>query len=124
MRSALKSVRGLGVSRNAVHHWWLQRVTAIALIPMVIWFTSRIICTAGCNSQLTKIFKTETSLIIFAFALCTMLFHATLGVKVVIEDYVHCKYLKPTLIILTNLFAWFTAGFLLFVIIKNFVAII
>jgi len=124
MKTALKKVRGLGAAHNGVHHWWLQRVTAIALIPLVIWFTAKVVCTVSCNVSIDYILKNEFSLVLFALTLFTMLYHSTLGIKVIIEDYVHCKCAKPGLIIAINLIAWLTGIFLLFVIIKNFVALV
>ena len=42
-RSPLGKVRGLGAAKDGVHHWWLQRLTAIALVPLVFWFAASVI---------------------------------------------------------------------------------
>ena len=48
MRSALGRVRGLGSAKEGVHHWWMQRLTAVTLVPLVLWFVCRWRGSPGC----------------------------------------------------------------------------
>jgi succinate dehydrogenase / fumarate reductase membrane anchor subunit len=121
MKTALKKVKALGTAHNGVHHWWAQRITAIALIPLVVWFTNKVICTAHCHKNITMIFEHEFSFVIFALMLFILLYHSALGVKVIIEDYVNCKCAKTGAIIGVNLLAWLTGALLFFALIKNLI---
>lgn len=124
MSESFKNFNKLGSAHNGLHHWLFQRITAIALIPLAIWFTSKLICIAGCNMSYGNIISSKLNLVLFATILIIMLVHSALGVRVIIEDYVSCKCGSKMLIIFVNLFAWFTAVFLFFSFVKNFVAII
>lgn len=120
MQSALKKVKGLGASGNGTSHWWHQRVTAIALIPLYLWFTTRLICTVHGFHSLSDIFASAFSVILFTILLITSLYHGALGVKVIIEDYVHCEKAKLALTIFTNFLVIFTAVSLIFAIFSQY----
>ncbi len=47
MRTPLGRVRGLGSAKNGTHHWWMQRVTAVALVPLVVWFVASLVGLLG-----------------------------------------------------------------------------
>ena len=51
MRTPLARVRGLGTAKEGVHHWWMQRLTAVALVPLVLWFVISIAGLAGMDHQ-------------------------------------------------------------------------
>ncbi len=127
MKTPLKIAKGLGSARNGVDHWWWQRITAIALIPLAIWFAMKLVC-VGCVSNpstfASKFYGYPVSLIIFTAMLLIMIFHSTMGVKVIIEDYVSCNCAKITLIIFIKLFAWLTGIFLFFAAINKYVQIV
>ena len=90
MRTDLGRVRGLGSAKEGVHHWWMQRLTAIALIPLTLWFAISIAGLAGADHASTVAFLSSP---IAAVAVILMVvaayYHAALGVQVVIEDYIH-----------------------------------
>lgn len=100
LRSPLSKAVGLGSAKHGFAHWWWQRVTAIALIPLSLWFVYSVLAIIGLDHQgalawLAKPFN-ATLMILF---LVTMLFHAQTGVQVVIEDYIHTKWLNLTLLL-------------------------
>lgn len=103
LRSPLARVRGLGSAKEGVHHWWAQRVTAIALIPLCLWF---ILSLAGMGgADYNAIIQWMQSPVICAaliLLVIALFYHAQLGVQVVIEDYVGCKALRIGSIILTG----------------------
>jgi len=101
LRTPLGRVRGLGSAREGTRHWWAQRLTAIALIPLSVWFICALVkmtsmeyatVTAWMQSPIVS-----SLLILFIFSL---FYHAKLGVQVVIEDYVASEALKLGSIIL------------------------
>ena len=100
LRSPLARVKGLGSSGEGSHHWWLQRVTAIALIPLTIWFAFSILQHIGDSHDhvLAWIATPHVALFLVLF-LGFMFFHAQLGLQVVIEDYVHTEWLKMAMLL-------------------------
>ncbi|QNT69821.1 succinate dehydrogenase, hydrophobic membrane anchor protein [Defluviicoccus vanus] len=89
MRSSLGRVRGLGSAKEGVGHWWAQRVTAIALVPLAIWFVVSIISLTGATyaEYVAWIGVFGNALLMILTAL-VLFYHASLGMQVVIEDYV------------------------------------
>lgn len=90
MRTPLGMVRGLGSAKTGTEHWWLQRVTAIANIPLVIFLIIFVLCHLGAD-RATLIASVRHPLIAIALAMSflSILWHMRLGMQVVIEDYVH-----------------------------------
>ena len=89
MRTPLARVRGLGSAKEGVHHWWMQRLTAIALIPLVLWFVASVASMAGADHA-TFVAWVGSPLVAIALSLLIIatFYHAALGVQVVIEDYI------------------------------------
>lgn len=98
LRSPLKVARGLGSSGTGAHHWWLQRITAVALVPLSIWFLFLLgsLVHADYPTVLATIAQPVNALFLIAFAV-GVFWHGTLGLQVVIEDYVHTRWLEITL---------------------------
>jgi succinate dehydrogenase / fumarate reductase, membrane anchor subunit len=101
MRSPLSQARGLGSAKNGVEHWWLQRVTAIAMVPLTAWFAASLMAHAG-NDYATFIawLRTPIATILMALLLIALFYHTALGLQVVIEDYVHSGVKIPALLAL------------------------
>ena len=99
MKSDLAKVQGLGSAKHGVGHWKLQRVSAIGMIPLILWFIPSLMLTiiSGYNEAILWIQNpfNATGLILL---LGTIFFHASLGLQVVIEDYVHSEGLKIIII--------------------------
>ena len=110
-RTPLSNVLGLGSAKNGVHHWWVQRLTAVALVPLTLWFVYAIV--SGCLDVSSLAAAREfiaqplhaMLLILLTF---TMLHHSQLGLQVIVEDYVHGP-LKTITLIASN-FAHIVAG--------------
>lgn len=101
LRSPLSRARGLGSAKSGAHHWWMQRLSAIALIPLVSWFLySFLTQMLGADRAAVAAWFSSPVHAIGALLLFTaMFFHARLGLHVVVEDYVHCSWKKNLLLI-------------------------
>lgn len=110
VKTPLGRVRGLGSAKSGVEHFWHQRMTAIALVPLTIWFVWSVARYAGAPygeviGFLSNPFN-AAAMLLFVLA---GLYHMVLGVQVVIEDYVPQEGMKLALLLLTR-FAAFAVG--------------
>jgi succinate dehydrogenase / fumarate reductase, membrane anchor subunit len=95
MRSTLGRVRHLGSAKEGVHHWWMQRLTGLALVPLVLWFVISVAGIAGMDHATATAWISSPAVAITLVLLITATFyHAQLGVQVVVEDYVHNEGVK------------------------------
>jgi succinate dehydrogenase / fumarate reductase membrane anchor subunit len=95
MQTDLGKVRGLGTAKSGTHHWWMQRVTAVALIPLFIWFISSFVALIGADHATVVEWIKNPFTTTFLIALVVALFyHLNLGVQVIIEDYIHTTAMK------------------------------
>ena len=94
-RSPLARVRGLGTAREGVAHWWAQRLTAVALIPLLIWFVASLCAMTGADYVDVRAWIAQPMVSILLVLLAVAAFHhAQLGLQVVLEDYVQTEWLK------------------------------
>ena len=100
----LAQVRGLGSAKSGSHHWIIQRLTAIALIPLSFWFIFSLIAIENMDYQSAIIWmKSPTSVILLLLFIITLFHHLQLGLQVVIEDYITGKVLKVSSLIALKL---------------------
>ncbi|MGB0571399.1 MAG: succinate dehydrogenase, hydrophobic membrane anchor protein [Alphaproteobacteria bacterium] len=100
MRSPLSRARGLGTAKSGTSHWWAQRLTALALIPLVIWFVvSMIIVTGADHAAATDFISSPINSVLLILLIVATFHHGQLGLTVVIEDYIHTRWLEVGLII-------------------------
>ena len=102
MRSALDRTQGLGSAREGIGHWWMQRVTAIALIPLTLWFAASLIaCTRGDYATLILWLRSPFTSVLTVLLLIVLFYHMALGLQVVIGDYVHSHHIKiPAIVVI------------------------
>ena len=92
MRSELSRARGLGAAKTGYHHWWAQRITALALVPLTLWFVINIVALNGAPHAAVVTWLANPFTLVLMLALIGALFHhMQLGLQVVIEDYVHAE---------------------------------
>jgi|SRR3990172_2219199 len=106
LRSNLGVVRGLGSAKGGTHHWWMQRLTAIALVPLSLWFVAHIVHLAGAD-YVTAVawFRNPWHSALMTALLIATFYHAQLGLQVVVEDYVDTAWVQITTQILIKFFA-------------------
>lgn len=90
IQSPLKKAKGLGSAKSGSHHWWMQRISAVALIPLAIWFVVIVINTTVNDVSIVSILGSPMNTVLMILFFAATLYHGTLGLQVVIEDYVHC----------------------------------
>lgn len=119
MRTPLRKVRGLGSAKEGTEHFWLQRVTAVANVPLVLVGLYLVISLVGDDymTVTAKLASPGWTLFLLLFAFST-LYHMRLGMQVVIEDYVHGEYTKLALLMLNTFFVFFTGAIFLFAALK------
>ena len=113
MRSPLGRAIGLGSAKEGVEHWWLQRITAVALVPLSLWFVIAIIRLVSADSDGVRDWVgNPLPAIMLVLLLIATFYHAALGLQVVIEDYIHAELTKLGLVIIVRLgcFALAVAG--------------
>ena len=104
MRSPLGRAIGLGSAKEGVEHWLLQRVTAVALAPLVLWFVIALIGLVGADFDTVQEWVGRPlPAICLVLLLIATFYHASLGLQVVIEDYVHGELSRLGLVIVVRL---------------------
>ena len=106
LETPLHRVEGLGSAHSGVSHFWRERVSAAALIPLGIWFAVSILGLAGGRyvSVLTFFSKPLNGILMAAFVVIS-LYHLVLGLQMVIDDYVHSPGGKVVLMLAARAFA-------------------
>lgn len=95
MPTPLSDVRGLGSAKHGVDHWWIQRVTAVALVPLTVWFIASLIVIARSDYNAVVVWlQTPLATIFMALLMVALFYHMALGLQVVAEDYVHSDRVK------------------------------
>ncbi len=95
IRTPLAQAKGLGSAKEGVAHWWAQRLTAVALVPLVIWFVISLIGLVGQDhAALVSWLQSPIQTALMVLLLVATFYHAQLGLQVVIEDYVHSEGTK------------------------------
>src|SRR5687768_14387163 len=115
MRSPLRRAQGLGSAKSGFKHWWAQRVSAVALIPLTLWILGWLLALAGSDySTFTLWIQSPVTTILMVLFLIALFCHAALGVQVVIEDYIHVDWVKIPTVVTIHLmsFGFAVAGIL------------
>ena len=119
LRSPLGRARGLGSAKEGLHHWWAQRVTAVALVPLTLWFVISVVGLAGAErAVLVEWVRHPVPAVLFILLLVATFYHGALGLQVVIEDYVENETLKFGLLIVMKLAAFVLAALGIFAVLK------
>ncbi|HYB09629.1 MAG TPA: succinate dehydrogenase, hydrophobic membrane anchor protein [Alphaproteobacteria bacterium] len=119
VRTPLGRVRGLGSAKEGVQHWWAQRLTALALVPLSLWFIYAMVKLTGADRDVVAAwFAHPLNAVLSIVLIATAFHHAQLGLQVVIEDYVHHEGRKLASIIGVKFLAVLLAAGAIFGVLK------
>lgn len=103
LRTPLAEVKGLGSAKEGVHHWWYQRLTAVALVPLSLWFIWSLISMLNADYEsIIAWLRLPYAAVLMILFIVSLFYHAQLGLQVVIEDYIESEWQKITSIILVK----------------------
>lgn len=101
LRSPLGRVLGTGSAKDGTQHWWAERVTSVALIPLTLWFLGSLLLLPGLEYATVRIWLSQPQSSFLAILMVAVLtYHSYLGTTVVVEDYVHAPAAKVALLTL------------------------
>jgi len=123
-RSDLARVRGLGSAKEGVQHWWMQRISAVALVPLTLWFVIAIVAHTGADYAAMRAWlASPITFGLMVLLIGTTFYHAALGLQVIVEDYVHTEGQKIAIIVALKLgcltLALAAVVALMFIVFKN-----
>lgn len=102
-RSLLGRARGLGSAKEGIGHWWAERLSALALVPLSIWFAASIAGHAGADYEAMRAWVSSPLVAGLLVLLIVMTFyHGALGLQVILEDYVHHKGIRLASLLLVR----------------------
>lgn len=103
LTTPLAKVRGLGSAKEGTHHFWNQRLTAVALVPLTLWIMVSLVgLTTLDHASLTAWIANPLHAVLLIGFIIALYYHALLGVQVVIEDYIHSEWQKIGCLILVK----------------------
>ena len=103
LRSPLSRARGLGSAHAGSAHWWSQRLTAVALVPLTLWFICGALrMTGATRAEVGAWLSSPLPLVLMLALIAATFYHLQLGVQVVIEDYVHREGTKLAAVLLVK----------------------
>lgn len=119
LRSPLGRVLGLGTAKDGTSHWWGQRVSAIALLMLGLWFAIMLATAPGLSHAdvVAQIGRPINAILLLLLSV-TLAYHSYLGVQIVVEDYVHAPGLKIATLVLSRFAHVLLAAAAVFAILK------
>jgi succinate dehydrogenase / fumarate reductase membrane anchor subunit len=90
LRTPLAKAKGLGAAKHGVHHWWMQRLSAVALVPLVIWFVYSVVNAVVQPIGIIHMLYSPVHAVMMILFITTALYHGCLGMQMIYEDYISC----------------------------------
>jgi succinate dehydrogenase / fumarate reductase membrane anchor subunit len=98
-RALLTRLSGLGIPSAALRHWWLQRLTAVALVPLSLWFMAALVTRAPAgHAALVEWIGSPLVALGLLLLVASLFYHAVLGIEEVVQDYVHVESVKQVVL--------------------------
>ena len=118
-RSPLSVVKGHGAAGEGTHHFWVQRVTAVALVPLVVWFCfSLAMMPTATHATVVDWMSSPFNSVLLILSIFASFYHLALGLQVIIEDYVSNSNIRMVSILMMKLLCFFFAALGIFSVIK------
>ena len=90
LRTPIARARGLGPGHAGVHHWTVQRLTALSNVPLVLWFIFSAVALSGATyAETVEWLASPVTATLMVLLVISVFYHAKLGLQVIVEDYVH-----------------------------------
>ncbi len=119
IRTPLGRARGLGSAHDGSHHWWVQRMTAVALIPLLTWLAVSVALLSQQPFDIVRNWMASPiTAVLLLLTIFNMFYHAWLGLQVIVEDYIAKKATRLALLILIQGAIWLGCAASLFAVIK------
>ncbi len=119
LRTPLARARGLGPARHGTSHFRAQRLSALALVPLCAWFVfSMVVIGNARHEAVIEWVRQPTAALLLGVFAVSLFFHTQLGIQVVIEDYVHARWLKVSSLVLLKLLTFLLAAAALFALLR------
>jgi succinate dehydrogenase / fumarate reductase membrane anchor subunit len=118
-RTPLRRARGLGAAKHGVEVWIAERVTSIALVPLVLWGVYSVVTIAGAGYDgAVDWLQNPINAVLLALLLGISFHHTEMGMRVIIEDYIHKTTTKFILLLLNSAVAWLFGALAIFAVLK------
>ncbi len=119
LRSPLSRALGLGTARSGSQTWWAERVSAVALIPLSLWFAAAVLSLDHVDyAHVRALFVRPSSALFAILFMAAMAYHSYLGTAVIVEDYVHSHARKLALLLVLRCVHWLAAAAAIFALLQ------
>jgi succinate dehydrogenase / fumarate reductase membrane anchor subunit len=100
-------VQGLGSAKEGTGHWWSQRISSIALVPLTLLFIFPFVASLGSDhAEVVATYSSPVNAIVAILFVIATFTHVQQGMQVVIEDYVHDKPIRTAALLANTLLCW------------------